>query len=199
MGVAFTSRGKTYGGYEILPMHHGDKKICDTCTLAPACFAHRPGGKCNLNDTPTGIWWPEKLTTGSIEDLDLSLQSILALQAERVLKLIEAGPADPNDPKSKAKHEERVDRNLQRLFSNAMQYRSAKAPRLPAGRGASKVISENGESLPDTPSPQMIAEALHELEQLGFNRNTLTRRDALEHLASRGQLALSAGDDEEPI
>lgn len=185
-------------GFEIKPFER-DKENCSYCTLAPACIAYRPGEDCALDDTDTGVYWPAQFQTGKIDDLDSAIQQILQMQAQRVNDLVEKKFDDGTDPKVIAKHEERVDRNLQRLFSNAMQYRTAKTPRpAPATRG--RIINQHGDpDLPSAPTPQLMAEALADLEQMGFNRATLTRRDAIEHLAGKGLIALPAGGDEELI
>jgi len=183
---------------EILPLEK-DKVNCGTCSLSLGCGAYRPGRECALTDDNKSVAWADNFASGSVGDLDTAIQRILQVQASRVQKMIDSKFPDEATPAEKLRYEQHVDRNLQKLFANAMAYRAAKAPRPAAARGG-KVIDQNGEfDLPDKASPQMIAEALTDLEKMGFDRRALTRRDAIEHLAEKGMIALPAGHDEEPI
>lgn len=183
---------------EILPLEK-DMVNCGTCSLSLGCGAYRPGRECSVNGKGKAIEWADKFSSGRVDDLDYAIQRILEVQAMRVQKMIDSEYPEGGTVSEKLKYEQHVDRNLQKLFANAMAYRAAKAPRPAAGRGG-KVIDQNGEfDLPDKASPQMIAGALTELENMGFNRAALTRRDALEHLADQGLIALPSAHDEEPI
>lgn len=184
-------------GYEIKPVER-DKENCSYCTLAPACIAYRAGGDCTMNDTETGVYWPDKFQTGQVSDLDYAIQEILRMQATRVDDLMKK--KKPEDAKEARALEERIDRNLQKLFANTMQYRNAKKPPpLAAGRRGKVIDQEGNPDLPDRPTNQMIAEGMRQLVEQGFERKNLTRRDVIEHLRDEGLLALPGAPEEEEV
>lgn len=149
-----------------------------------------------MNDTETGVYWPDKFQTGQVSDLDYAIQEILRMQATRVDELMKK--ERPKDAKECRALEERIDRNLQKLFANTMQYRNAKKPPPAASRARGKVIDENGNpDLPDRPTNQMIAEGMRALVEQGFERRNLTRRDVIDYLRDEGLIALPAGGGED--
>lgn len=163
-----------------------------------------------MTDT-TGVYWPEKFQSTKIGDLDMGLQQILVMQAQRVDELMKReselveklDKLDEEDKNARAllkerdKLGERIDRNLDKVYRNAMTFRLAKAPRPTAARG--RTIDPDGNSLPDQPTPQMMAAAFEELEAAGFKRDTLTFDNVRTYLRDQGRIALPSPDDEDVI
>jgi len=136
----------------------------------------------------SGGIWTSSFESGMVEDIDLGLARILQIQADRVQKLLDEPMPEEWKEKDRLRHQERIDRNLDKLYKNALAFRNAKAPKAVAG---GKVIDPEGnEQLPQSATPAMLAAAIDDLVAIGIPRENITRTDALEHLAAQDKLAL---------
>ena len=172
----------------------GDKLECDDCTLDPICRYYRQGRECAVpsRDTsrePAQGVWTRKFANGSIEELEVGLGMVLALQAKRVEKMIDTPLPETATVAERTRHEAEIDKQLDKVFRNGLALRNAKKPK-PIGARERKIIDAEAESnKPEfPPTPPMVAAAYRELEELmrandpQFDRSTLTIRDAYTHI-----------------
>jgi hypothetical protein len=176
----------------------GDKRSCNRCTLQPLCPYQRDGGRCQVPESePKMGVWTKMFANGSVESLEDGLAAVLSMQAERVGAMIEEElPADASAA-DKLKRTIEIDKQLDKVFKNGLALRNAKMPRaLPGPRGRKQIESER-EDLPMNPTPQQVSEAMHELQELGYERENITPTDVRNHLI--GQRAISAGSAEDRV
>lgn len=159
-------------------MIEGDKRTCGACTLAPICPSAEPESECTVDNPPQGIW-TDYFASGEVDNLEIGLGHLLKLQADRIearMKRLKEMPDDTEESVLDAM-EDKIAKDMDKLYKNGMALRNAKAPRALTPRAQAKA-AEAQQALPSEPTPPMWVQAVDAIEATGVPRNNISRSDA---------------------
>lgn len=172
----------------MLFMIEGDKRTCGTCTLAPLCPSADVGSECTVENPHQGVW-TEYFASGEVEDLEIGLGHLLKLQADRIqgrMKRLAEMPED-TDAKVLEEMDERIAKDMDKLYKNGMSLRNAKSPRALSARAQK---AQEQPALPTVPTNQMWVTALDAIEATKhIARENISQAEARKWMVDNGLLA----------